>query len=242
MPLVLRAAFKDRVLQYHSWMIKLLASKSRAAREDQEIPALNDVYDSIPHEELIADLILMLHKVSVPGKNLVFEHYGINGAAWVAAFARDILGISVCVFGDAEFMLPVSGNLTTAKVIIRPYECKTYCLVRGHSKVEFLCMRSLSNEERTGWVVDIGRTNYFDLHVSPDDEILKRVFNTIAGSMTKSCIEILARSFSWKLDAQHTEGLQKISEACLPFFTQRALGIMRILGYDCSTSSSSSAL
>jgi hypothetical protein len=223
-------------------MIKLLASKSGAAREDQEIPALNDVHDSIPHEELIADLILMLHKVSVPGKNLVFEHYGINGAAWVAAFARDILGISVCVFGDTEFMLPVSGNLTTAKVIIRPYECKTYCFVRDHSKVEFLCMRSLSNEERTGWVVDIGRTNYFDLHVSPDDEILKRVFNTIAGSMTKSCIEILARSFSWKLDAQHTEGLQKISEACLPFFTQRALGIMRILGYDCSTSSSSSAL
>ncbi len=237
MPMIIKTTFKDKVLQYHAWMIRALASlkQQRSVDGTEDVPSLKNVYDSIPHEELVSNILSFMHKVK-GSQNLIYEHHGLAGAAWSAAFARDILGLLVCVFSDAESTSPISGDLKTAKVIIRPYSITSKCLIRNGNTVEdSLEITSLSKEERLGWVIDLGRTNFFDLHVSPNDAHLKEMFGAMTGPLTQSCVEILARSFYWKKEEKRLEGFQKFPMAHIPLIRAKALTIMHSLGFDCST-------
>lgn len=81
---------------------------------------LGHAYDSLPSLQNLADNVLSLHKLYKDGSDgLVAVYYGLAGAPWVAAYARDVLGLSVCAFSDGTSIVPIHGDCRSAKVILR---------------------------------------------------------------------------------------------------------------------------
>lgn len=67
-----------------------------------------------------SDILLSLHKLCKDGSDgLVAVYYGLAGAPWVAGYARDFLGLSVCAFSDGTSIVPIHGDCRSAKVILR---------------------------------------------------------------------------------------------------------------------------
>jgi hypothetical protein len=233
MPLLVKSSFKDKVLQYYAYMDKLVHSSAPNETVDQPHTITSrDIYDSIPHENCIADIILLLNKIVGTDRNVTFEVRGFMAAAWIAAYARDILGMPVCVFGK-DNTKTASGDLTTAKVILRPCAAERVCLIReGETVREILEVQSL--DDRKGWVVDLSRNKYFDILMPSDDASLRHLLNSIASSMTKSCVEVIARSCYWRKEENDKSEFQKFAVSHIQLLTQRAFSIMHTLGFECS--------
>lgn len=238
-PLATQMRIKDKVLQYHAWMTKLHTKAPFVNKAKAGSSPLGDAYDSIPSEDNIANIVLQLHKLSKDDSGgLVMVYYGLAGAPWVAAYARDVLGLPVCVFSEGTSTVPISGDYKSAKVILRTYSIEQRCELQRVGKVEdFIQVSPLASTQGTGWTIDAGSTNYFDLHVTKDDNDIKHVFATLAESMTLSCIDVLAITFcsDRSNDALHQVGLIKFNVYYLPVLRKKALSIMRTLGFDCGS-------
>lgn len=185
-----------------------------------------------PSLESIADIVLSLHKLSNDDSDgLVAGYYELAGASWVVAYARDVLGLSVCAFGERTSTVPISGDFRSAKVILRTYSRKQGCELQRVGNIEdFVQVSPLATMERAGWIIDAGSTNY--VHFKKDDSLVKHVLATLAGSMTTSCMYHLAKSLFPDRVFATPLYLKTFSFYHLSILRKRALSIMRLLGFD----------
>lgn len=226
LPLARRTQFKDKVFQYHS-LVRHLLGKSDPAFE-------MSAYQSIPDEDTAVHLILSLGKLTQQEKNVIFEFDGLNGAGWVIAYARHVLGLPTCIMSSASTSVPISGDYRNARVILNIFAKEPKCqLLVGGDIQEFITTPCPATSNGDGWVIDTSRVNVLDSYVSQSDPLRKRI-SPIARSMVHECTEVLSESLRKALNIGRipVHGLAIYGQYCLPAVRRKAQQILGYLGFD----------
>lgn len=235
-PLAARMNFKDKVLQYHAWLLKVQHSSNPVDKIKSRFSPLEDAYDGIPNESNLVEIILQFKKLVSDTDNLVLVYYGLHGAAWVVAYAQEVLDLPVCVYTDTNTTLSINGDHHSAKVLLRIYSKESRCELQrvGHVE-EFIRTSSLATSSRSGWVIDAGTVNYAEMHSFGKDPNVKELYDLLAAPMTKSCMEVLAKAHYLKPGDKlwDERGFIKFSVHHLRLLIKKAMSIMKVLGFAC---------
>ena len=240
-PLAAVMKIKEKVLQYHCWMINLInqaksgKEKLPVSKAQADLSPLGDAYDAIPCERTIADVVLLLHRVTCSDDvAFTMTYFGLSGAAWVAAYSQDVLGLPVCVLLDSNTIVPLSGDYASAKAVLRICSKENRCQLQRTGNVEeYIRTEPLASDARRGWTVDLGFTSYFEYCFNREQSAAKRIANFLAGSMVLSCVEVMTKTFYWR-DMSPDLGLIRFAERHSPDLEKKALLNLRLLGFDCS--------
>jgi hypothetical protein len=226
MPLARKTQFKDKVFQYHS-LVRHLLEKSDPVIE-------MSAYQSIPDEDTAVHLILSLAKLTQQEPNEIIEFDGLNGAGWVIAYARHVLGLPTCILSSASTSLPISGDYRNARVILNIFAKEAKCqLLVGGDIQEFITKPCPATSNGDGWVIDTSRVNVLDSYISQSDPMRKGT-SPIARSMVHECTEVLSESLRNPLNISRTpvHGLAIYGQYCLPAVRRKAQKVLGYLGFD----------
>lgn len=216
MSLARKTPFKDKVFQYHSLVSHLLGNSDPTSKIS--------AYQSIPDEDTAVHLILSLANLKQQESNVILEFDGLNGAGWVIAYARHILGLPTCILSSASTSVPISGDYSIARVILNIFakEAKCQLLVKGDIQ-QFITTPCSANSNRHGWVIDTTRVNVFDSYIHQSDP-LKKDATFIARSMVYECTKVLSDSLRNAKDIGQTpvNGLALYGQYCLPMVRKKA--------------------
>ncbi|KAL3963131.1 hypothetical protein ACCO45_000135 [Purpureocillium lilacinum] len=107
------ADFKDRVARTHDLILRDCFVTKRVFIDQDALP------DSITMAKLIVELKSHCLEGG-PQRSRRLLYYGLIGAAWCVEYSKDVLGLDVCLVFHDGTVYPVSGNFTTAQVIVLP--------------------------------------------------------------------------------------------------------------------------
>jgi len=240
-PLAAAMKIKEKVLQYHCWMKNLITqakdgeTNSPVSKVQADLSPLDDAYDAIPCPSTIADVVLLLHRVcSSDESTFTVKYWGLSGAAWVAAYAQDVLGLPVCILLGSNKTVPLSGDYASAKVVLHICSKENRCQLQRTGKIEeYVCTQPLADDARKGWTVDLGVTSYLELCFGQGQSVQKRAANFLAGSMALSCVGVMIKTFYWT-NLNPDSGLVSFLEHHTPDLEKKALRNLRLLGFDLS--------
>ena len=232
-PLARKTQFKDRAFQYHVLSRQLL---------DADAPiSSTSVYHCIPNEETAVLVILALSKLMREDQGHVLAYHGLTGAGWVIAYARHVLGLSVCVLKPDLQPVPISGDFSNAKVLVYLHKEENRCeLLLQRNVQELFVPKGIDSAGSAGWLIDVNKTNLLNTYTSIDDP-LKRALSIIARSMTEKYVQLLAGYLSGATGNPRTAGTeQELAEIgltkypiyCIPNLRRRARKILKLLGFD----------
>ena len=230
-PLARKMSFQDKVYQYHIWMKGLLGLETEKASS----------YDGIPNEETAAFVIRALGKLALGDSTSIVAYYGFKGAAWVAAYARYLLDLPVCVLKAASDEIPLSGNYRDSRIRLYIYEEKVRCEIHTEGKLEqFLVPNSLNPNDRVGWTIDTDKINLLQSFFLESIE-LRQAVSTFVGSLAYYYTEMLAYGLFCNDHGSDKDlrvvGIIKYSVYCLPAIRQRARRILQRFGFDADETS-----
>ena len=147
-------AFKDRAWQYHILLGQL---------HEGEPP---ESCTSVPNITTMAQIMLMLQKLVMESSaKYVFTYRGWQGAAWVIAYARHVLGLAVCVLRTQRDTVPINGQYQDSRVLIYLFDQESQCelVISGH--VPDLVMPT-DSIKCTQWTIDLDNVNLRTLLLS----------------------------------------------------------------------------
>jgi hypothetical protein len=158
-PLARKIGFGEKVLNYDKFLLSLRADDSTAST--------NDPYFTIPVASDIASIIQQLHRVVTNEDDFIFICRGLRGAAWITAYAGDVLGLPVCALQANRTSVPITGAYDEAKVLIELASEKTECGLYLKKEVqEQFQPQGLGANNRRGWSVDCGVVDSPEYHYS----------------------------------------------------------------------------
>ena len=105
--------FKDRLAEIHYWL------KTQTSHKGVH----HIMYkEAIPSITTIVSLVEILKDISTQAadRRSRLAFYGSEGAAWLILYAKDILGLSVCLVFQNSNTVPLSGEFSTANVLLFP--------------------------------------------------------------------------------------------------------------------------
>lgn len=229
-PLARKTQFKDKAFQYHVLSRQLIDADASGVS--------TSAYDSIPSEETAVQVILALSRLVQEDRRLTLAYHGLKGSGWVIAYARHVLGLSVCVLSSDSQTVPISGDYHSARVLVYIHEDQNKCeILRQRNVQEIFVTQSLDPASRAGWQIDVGKTNVLDYYVSRDGALRKAV-SVIALTMMESYIEVLAAYFSehgtdkFIYRRMAKAGLLGYPTYCLPALRKRARRILLLFGFE----------
>ena len=208
-PLARKTQFKDKVLQYHVLARRLLQSDDHAAM-------------SIPSAETAAQVILALARLAQDPR-LILNYRGLKGSGWVIAYARHVLGLSVCVRSSASNSVPISGDYQSARVLVHLHdrEGKFEILAQGRVQ-DFFVTESLNPANCQGWCLDTMGTNLLESYMPKD--FSRNAVAVMMRTMVDEYVELIAKEISG------SRGTRGYLCYCLPQIRGRAHKILDLLG------------
>ncbi|KAI9890801.1 MAG: hypothetical protein M1814_003585 [Vezdaea aestivalis] len=231
LPFAKKMDFKDRLLKYHAFLWGLLQKGGP--------PTGDDPYDGIPDESSIASIIELLHKLTTSEDDMRLVFCGIKGAAWVATYARVILGLEVSAIGVDRVPIPLFGTHETAKVSLELFHSHSKCELYKEGNVQsFLKFDAISENARKGWSVDCKNFDFVDYN-HPDlrkTKIFSRISDFVAMETINQVSELAAAFTDFKqiqaLKGQMIpSGFTSYTFSILPHLQHRSLEILWILGF-----------
>ena len=228
LPLARAAEFGDQVFGYAQLFQGLLEATGVKDRPY--------IYASIPNQETVSKVMMSLSQLMQEDSSWIFEYHGFEGSAWVAAYARHVLGLPVCIFDSPTSTIPIHGEFRTARVLIHVYS-EDRCaklLVRGEAQDVFV-PHAVERDGCEGWLINAERTNVLHSYI-PDTPRLRDAISFIVASMAKDYITKLMRKFGDhqyhnSSEEEEKSGLITYCSYCLPAVLRRAQAIMAILGF-----------
>ena len=224
LPLAQILDFKDRTYQYHVLLDQLQSQDPRPLRK------------SIPSVETLVQVVLMLQKLAMhtdAAYKIIYR--GWEGAAWVIAYARHVLGLSVCVLRTAQDSVPINGDYKSSRVFVYIFESERSCeLVVDGNFTELIT--PMESSECTPCAIDLTNVNLRTIYV-PDSPHLREAASVITRSLVQSFASRRARglgyeSLRWqRTNLEEAPMFTPYAVHCLPFIRRRALKIIGIMGF-----------
>ncbi|KAL9091624.1 MAG: hypothetical protein Q9165_004700 [Trypethelium subeluteriae] len=105
--------FKDRLAEFHHWLITQTSHEGATPITYEE---------AIPSTKTIVDLVGILKDLSTQtlDRRSRLAYYGSCRAAWLMLYAKEILGLSVCLVFRNGDTVPLSGEFSVADVLLFP--------------------------------------------------------------------------------------------------------------------------
>ncbi|KAL8928247.1 MAG: hypothetical protein Q9208_001957 [Pyrenodesmia sp. 3 TL-2023] len=215
-----KLAFRDRTWQYHILLEQL---------HDGAPPGS---CTNIPGITTLVQVMLMLQRMVMEGNSkYVFTYRGWQGAAWVIAYARHVLGLAVCVLRTQHDTVPINGQYQNSRVFIYLFDEESRCELASSGHVPDLVMPT-DSIDRTQWAVDLENVSLRTLYLSD---------NSISAEAASLIIESLALDFTARRAYQLAEGprpstqdgptVTPYSIYCLPQLYRRTKTIVNIMGF-----------
>ncbi|KAL8748730.1 MAG: hypothetical protein Q9184_007124 [Pyrenodesmia sp. 2 TL-2023] len=224
LPLAQKLAFKDRTWQYHILLEQL---------HDQLPPKS---CTSIPGIATLVQVVLMLQRVVMEGSSkYVFTYRGLQGAAWVIAYARHVLGLAVCVLRTQHDTVPINGQYQDSKVFIYLFDEENRCELATSGRIPDLVMPT-DSIDRTQWTVDLENVSLRTLYL-PDNPTSAEAASLIIESLALDFITRRAHNLA---QVDEIDGLAVTLDGpsvarypiyCLPQLYRRTKAIVNIMGF-----------
>ncbi|KAI4098446.1 MAG: hypothetical protein LQ339_006417 [Xanthoria mediterranea] len=209
-----KLAFKDRVWQYHI----LLGQLHEGAPPES--------CTSVPGITTLVQIMLMLKKLVMESSaKYVVTYRGWQGAAWVIAYARHVLGLAVCVLRTQHDTVPINGQYQDSRVLIYLFDQESRCELAISSHVPDLVMATDSIKS-TQWAIDLDNVNLRTLYLS-DFPASAEAASAIVQSFALTCT--FRRASSFREFGVPSEN--QYSMYCLPQLNRRTKAIVRIMGF-----------
>lgn len=206
--------FKDKVWQYHI----LLGQLHEGAPPES--------CTSVPGISTLVQIMLMLKKLVLESSaKYVLTYRGWQGAAWVIAYARHVLGLAVCVLKTQRDTVPINGQYQDSRVLIYLFDQESECELAVSGHVLDLVMATDSIKS-TQWAIDLHNVNLRTLYLS-DFPASAEAASAIVQSFALTCTLRRASNF------QEPEFLSpnQYSMYCLPQLYRRTMAIVRTMGF-----------
>ena len=212
--------FKDKVFQY----FKLLEPFSKVSMKTR---------DAIPSHQTFVQLITTFLKMASDDRKPTLVYKGIEGAAWVIAYARHVMGLPVCVLETRNTVIPVNGNYKDSRVRVCIFETQPGCELLSEGVVhDFFVPESLQRVGGNCWTVDLTLTNLANLYL-PADPQLKKAIAQIVRSMSINFTSLLAYSFGPEVTGLEVAdvGFIGYTTYCLPQVLRRTSRNLDVMGF-----------
>ena len=147
-PLARKTYFSGRVNLYYHFISNFLnIPKDQRKRMNES---------ALPDAETATRIILSLYKISQEEPGMILEYYGFWGASWVIAYARDVLGLVVCVLKSPSESVPISGDYQTASVFVHIYKYRAKYQLRRQGEIqESFVPSEIGKRGRGAWLINV---------------------------------------------------------------------------------------
>ncbi|KAI4171393.1 MAG: hypothetical protein LQ346_008744 [Caloplaca aetnensis] len=230
LPLAQKLSFKDRTYQYHMLLEQL---------HDGVPPKL---CTSVPGITTLVQVVLMLQKMVMENScKYVFIYRGWQGAAWVIAYARHVLGLPVCVLRTQHDTVPINGQYQDSRVFIYLFDQESRCELVTSGLIPDLVIPT-DSMEHTQWAIDLDNVNLRKLYL-PDDPTSAEAASVITESLALSftsrrACHLASLSNGIEVDlsagdlsARDGSSASPYSIYCLPHLHQRTRAIIKLMGF-----------
>ncbi|KAI4230665.1 MAG: hypothetical protein LQ349_006114 [Xanthoria aureola] len=209
-----KLAFKDKVWQYH-----ILLGQLQEGAPPQSCT-------SVPGITTLVQIMLMLKNLVMESSaKYVLTYRGWQGAAWVIAYARYVLGLAVCVLKTQHDTVPMNGQYQDSRVFIYLFDQESRCELAVSGHVADLVMPTDSIKS-TQWAIDLDNVNLRTLYLS-DFPASAEAASAIVQSFALTCTLRRASSFQ----EPEFPRPNHYSMYCLPQLYRRTKAIVRIMGF-----------
>ena len=209
-----KLAFKDKVWQYH-----ILLGQLHEGAPPQSCT-------SVPGITTLVQIMLMLQKLVMESSaKYVLTYRGWQGAAWVIAYARHVLGLAVCVLRTQHDTVPINGQYQDSRVLIYLFDKESQCELAVSGHVPDLVMPTDSIKS-TQWMIDLDNVNLRTLYLS-DFPTSAEAASAIVQSLALARTLRRASTFRDHKDLSPNH----YSMYCLPQLYRRTKAIVRTMGF-----------
>lgn len=232
-PLSRRVGFGEKVLNYHKFLWSLCHDQHPATMPK------DGPYSAIPLAADIASIIRMLHRIVCTEEPYIFICWGFRGAAWITAYASEVLGLKVCAVQNDKTPIPVTGAYEDAKILIELSSTQNKCGLYLKKNLEEQFELSRENvDDRRGWSVDCAVVHFLEYRHSKigASDSLKRL-SAFTAIETLNKVSALSSSISaWTENRMvfqnaNMTGFVTYAESELRHTQARSLRILRQLGF-----------
>jgi hypothetical protein len=220
---------KNKIMQYHLLFRQYASS-------DQE------PHNAIPGAKTMAQLIQAFRRMEMHDGKHRLVYRGLQGAAWTATYAWEILRLGVCMIvpsPDGDIQVPVSESLEEARVVlhIADVSSETIELCRNGA-VEELIQRTSISATDIEWTIDCDVINFLTSQhpeVTADDEICRQLSEIVAAK-TLDCVAALSSELTYSVNTKRNRcnippTLMSYQDHVLPSVQKRSITILTMLGF-----------
>jgi hypothetical protein len=151
-PFTARTVIKDRVLQYHGLFSRLTSTS-------------NELSSAIPPPEVIPEILGIFHKLITHETPYLLHYHGIAGAAWVAAYACNVLGLHACAMLSNGDVISLNTAYDNARVIFYLESPRQEFSLWQRGNIEDLTSisdLSSMNLEQMPWLISCDYVNFLE--------------------------------------------------------------------------------
>lgn len=222
LPLARAMDFKDRLAEIHGWLVTQTAGSGFAYHDS-----------AIPTTTTLVQLVEVLKDISVadPDHRSRLVFYGLEGAAWLILYAKNILGLAVCMVLGNSHTVPLSGDFKTADILVFPEASDTTDVFKKIEKAVDVIV--LTNDDSghsarlsTNWLLscDADGVDFFALMCRWDMKHRQEVGDVIF-SIAAEYVEKLVG-----IDAEHGSSVIRYHAQDLPSKLDALRQILHLLG------------
>ncbi|KAL8800584.1 MAG: hypothetical protein Q9182_005095 [Xanthomendoza sp. 2 TL-2023] len=165
----------------------------------------------------------------------VLSYHGWQGAAWVIAYARHVLGLPVCVMRTTQDLVPFSGDSRSWKVFVYASETPPMCqLLTKDDSGGSINPKAQGELTSDRWMIELGDiVNLRALHLQTGadlDHALVEFTRSLAVMFIRQFVDGAQKTYLQRRNYRALP-MRTYTQYCLPQIEDRGLEILETMGF-----------
>ncbi|KAF2026867.1 hypothetical protein EK21DRAFT_115366 [Setomelanomma holmii] len=220
---------KNKIMQYH-----LLFRKYASSNQEP--------YNAIPGPVTMSKLIQAFRCIEMHGEVHKLIYRGLQGAAWTATYAWEILRLGVCMIvpsPDGDIQVPISESLDKAQVVLYIADLTSEGIeLCKDGAVEELIQRTTISATDIEWTIDCDAINFLSSQhpeVAANEKLCRKLSEFVAAK-TLDSVAALSGELTYSVNTKRNKysvppTLRSYQDHILPSVQKRSITILILLGF-----------
>ena len=223
LPLARKTAFKDKVYKYQILLDGLRSSVTE------------ELSSAVPNVETLVQLVLLFGRL-IEDSTYMLSYHGWQGASWVIAYARHVLGLPVCVLRTPQDPVPINGEYHNSRVRIYICDEGSRCELLLAGVIADLIVPTTHDRNPLGhWMVDLDNVNLHDLYLPSCPTYDPAIPGIMSLLVSIFITKLVCAPADQQFPGYHSTGVRDYWEHCLPQIRRRGLRILDMMGFRVSS-------
>jgi hypothetical protein len=222
-PFMARTVVKDRILQYHSLFSTTTSTTT-------------DLSKAIPPPNVIPEVLSVFHKLATHDDPFVLHYHGIQGAAWAATYACNVLGLQAIAILSNGDVISLNSTYDQAQVLFYIDSKKNELLIRQRGDIESLISMSSQDGVKLSempWLINCDSVNWLK-YIYPEVQT-SGLWDDISNYVAEAAFSLLSHVVSSGFVKPPNQNLVTYGEYHFDDILNRLLNILTILGFKTET-------